>query len=152
MIHDNKGYGLHWANKQISNLKNKLNGQYIYVLDDDDHLLCNNFIEELKALIVNLNGSPRGLIICKGFISNKEFPTVWKQGTPKRGQICASNMIVKNDIFNKHAMHWDESKAGDWFFFKSIWKNSLNAFWWNKVVFQAYPSSGLTEKQKKNTR
>lgn len=146
MIIDEKGHGLHWANRQIASCKDKCNGHYIYVLDDDDFLLCDNFIEEFKALVTILNRLP-DVIICKGYIAADLFPTVWKN-TPQRKQIAAPNFIVKNEIFTNHAHQWNQPCAGDFYFIDTVLKSGATVFWWDKVAFQANPSKGLTETQK----
>jgi glycosyltransferase involved in cell wall biosynthesis len=145
IISDDEVQGLHWANQQIKEQAGKLHGQYVYILDDDDYIVNNNFIEDLKALLENLNEPD--VIICRGQLNGKSYPTIWKEH-PQRGKIAAPNLITRVDIFNDFAYRWDQPRAGDFFFIKEIYNSGYQFFWWNYEVFWAESSVGLTEEQK----
>jgi hypothetical protein len=121
-------------------------GDYVYILDDDDFIVSFFFIEELKKLINGLDLKP-DVIICKGTLDGQKFPKIWKEEI-QRGKIAAPNLIVRNQVFDKHARMWDAPRAGDFFFAKDIWKTDPYVFWWDFNVFWAESSRGLTEEQK----
>jgi len=146
IIRDDGGHGLHWANKQIFEQSWKCHGQYVYILDDDDFLLCDNFIAELDTILNNLE-TPPDIIFCKGWITNNLFPKEWKK-YPDRGAVGSPNFIVKREIFLEHAPKWDESRAADYQFLKSILNTDPTIFWWNKIVFYAGMSAGFTQTEK----
>lgn len=146
IIPDEIAHGLYWANRQISECCEKLKGDYVYVLDDDDYIVSFSFIEDLKRLLDNLEAQP-DLIICRGELNGERFPKFWKQ-IPQRGQIAAPNLITRIDIFEQHAYAWDQPRAGDFNFFESMLKTNPNIFWWNYDVFWAESSCGLSEKDK----
>ena len=127
-----KGYL--WANTQIFQIADRLNGQYVYVLDDDDCLIDNDFIKKLKYLIEAQIAAPE-VIICKGYIDFKLFPTIWSQPIA-RGQIGSPNFIVRNDIFQKNAIHWIHDRAGDFNFISSCGSHE-DFLWWNEIIFNA---------------
>lgn len=143
IIVDNDGHGVHWANKQISELCGKLNGDYVYILDDDDFIVCENFIKEFKLFIKK----SCDIIIVKGWIHEKEFPKTW-QAPPERGKIAAPNFIAKRNIFDKYCQYWDIEKRGDFNFINAVYQNSHLFQWWDRFIFYADPSSGKTETQK----
>lgn len=147
IIPDDIVHGLYWANRQIAECRTKLKGDYVYVLDDDDFIISFSFIEELKKLINNLDSKPE-LIICRGTLNDEQFPKVWKDKVI-RGQIAASNLIVRTDVFDAHAGAWDQPRSGDYKFFESVYKTNPVIFWWDFDVFKAASSCGFTEEEKR---
>lgn len=145
IIPDEVAHGIYWANRQIKEQANKLNGRYVYIIDDDDYISNCRFIEDLKKLLENLTDPD--VIICRGQLNGKSYPTIWKD-RPQRGKIAAPNLIVRTDIFNHFAHLWDQPRAGDFFFIKEIYNCGYQFFWWNYEVFWAESSVGLTEEQK----
>jgi hypothetical protein len=123
-----------YANTKIFKIANCLKGQYVYILDDDDCLINNEFIEKFKYLVQAQNYSPE-VIICKGYIGEKLFPKIW-QAPINRGQIGSPNFIVRTDIFQFNAIHWIQERAGDFHFISAC--GSHNDFlWWNEIIFNA---------------
>jgi glycosyltransferase involved in cell wall biosynthesis len=145
IIPDEIAHGIHWANRQIKEQAYKLQGKYVYILDDDDYITNPNFIEDFKKLLENLD-SP-DVIVCRGELNGKSFPKIWKQDI-RRGQIAAPNLIVRRQVFDQYAHHWDQPRAGDYHFINAIYNSGHSFFWWNYEVFWAESSCGLTEQQK----
>lgn len=145
IINDDKGRGLWWANKQIANLGEKLNGDYIYILDDDDFIICETFIEELKE-VIKQNNQP-AMIFVKGWIHEKEMPEFWPS-IILRGCMGAPNFITRRDVFDKYCHHWNHDRAGDFHFLKHAATKTSNCFPWDRFIFYADPSSGKTELEK----
>jgi hypothetical protein len=137
VITDNEDRGYLWANSQIAKLTEKLQGQYVYILDDDDKLVCDTFIEDFKSLIINCKIRPM-VVICKGYyIENKIFPKFW-QTEPIRGQIGSPNFIVDKTVFHDRKHMWQQKRAGDYFFIKSCWDANPDwFFWWDQIIFKA---------------
>jgi hypothetical protein len=137
-IRDGKNRGRLWANTAIHENAHLAKGKYIYVLDDDDYIICDTFIEDLTVLIANIDIAETGfhpsVVIVKGYINEKIFPTTWKQ-KPERGEIGAPNFLVKNNIFCKFSQHWCQPRAGDFYFIDAIFKSKARIFWWNKLIF-----------------
>jgi glycosyltransferase involved in cell wall biosynthesis len=139
LIHDNVGNGLFWANKQIHLNADKVNGRWVYVLDDDDWLTDSHFIEDLKKI----ESPSYDIIICKGYIGEGLYPLFWKKAQ-LRGTIGSPNFIVKKHIFLTNSIHWCKPKAADFFFFQRAYGNA-NTYWWNKIVFKAPIGNGMPE-------
>jgi hypothetical protein len=148
MLIDEEGRGVHWANSQIADLAGKLQGDYIYILDDDDFIICETFIEELKRKIDSLMPilEPEVFVV-KGWIHEKEYPRNW-HAQPERGKIAAPNFIVRRDIFDKHCEFWNIEKRGDFNFINAVWQYNWTFEWWDRFIFYASPSAGKTEQQK----
>jgi len=134
IIDDTAERGYLYANLKIFKIADKLHGRYIYILDDDDYLIENNFIKDFKQLVSSQSPEPT-VIICKGFIDEKPFPKVW-QAPIHRGQIGSPNFIVRNDVFQINAIHWVQERAGDFHFISACGKHE-NFYWWDKIVFKA---------------
>jgi hypothetical protein len=135
-IIDNSGQPVGYlsANTQIYKISDQLNGQYVYILDDDDFIVNDNFIKDFKYLVAS-QLFPPAVVICKGHIDSKCFPKVWSAQL-NRGQIGSPNFIVRNDIFEFHALHWIQARAGDFHFIKSC-QEKETFFWWDKIIFEA---------------
>jgi hypothetical protein len=133
-------------------MADNVDGRYIYVLDDDDFLLCPYFIAEFKQMLQSIRRFPE-IVIVKGWILEQSMPKQW-EAIPKRGQIGAPNFIAREDIFKKFAKHWKAERAGDWGFIYNVIKaNSIkNFFWWDKYVFYADPSVGKSQEVKDECR
>jgi glycosyltransferase involved in cell wall biosynthesis len=146
IISDEIVHGLYWANRQIKEQAHKLQGQYVYILDDDDYITNLDFIKDFKVLIENIDTD---VIICKGTLNEEIFPKIWKSPLPPvRGKIAAPNLITRRKIFDEFAHHWDQPRAGDFHFIKAIDNAGCKFFWWDYDVFCAESSCGFTEKQK----
>ena len=145
IVADDVAHGLHWANRQIKEQAGKLHGRYVYILYDDDYISNEHFIEDLKALLENL--SDPDVIVCRGKLNGKSFPTIWKQ-PPERGKFASPNMIVRRQVFDRFADWWDKPRAGDFSFINAVYQADCSFFWWNYEVFWAESSCGLTEAEK----
>ena len=141
---DQQGHDIHWANKQIVDMAGKINGDYVYILDDDDFVICENFIHELNEMLLNIQPN---VFIVKGWIHEKSFPKRWRS-MPAQGEIAAPNFIVSRDIFNKYASYWDMPRRGDFNFINCVLQSQSDIYWWDRYIFYADPSSGKTEKEK----
>jgi glycosyltransferase involved in cell wall biosynthesis len=149
MIEDKLGAGIWWANQQIWHAAEFIHGDYVFILDDDDFLISDSFIAEFKDLIEN-SSSTLDVIIVKGFIDTRLMPLRWEL-PPMRGGIGAPNFIVSKKVFYKHAKAWNVERAGDAHFIESVWsyQTEYNIRWWDKLVFYADPSYGMTEGEKR---
>jgi glycosyltransferase involved in cell wall biosynthesis len=139
-IKDDQGRGLFWANSQIFGNRHRVNGKWVYILDDDDYLTDSYFIEDLKKIDASNNID---IVICKGYIGDKLYPTYWS-GPPYRGGLGSPNFIVKANLFKNYSENWCKAKAGDYFFIRRVY-NYGTTYWWNKIVFKAPIGDGLPE-------
>jgi hypothetical protein len=131
---------LFWANTQIHENKKRVNGKWVYVLDDDDWLTDKYFIEDLKKIDASNNID---IVICKGHIGDKLYPTYWN-GPPYRGGLGSPNFIVKKDIFLGCSKSWCQPSAGDFFFIRTAYQYG-KTYWWNRKVFKAPIGKGIPE-------
>jgi len=152
IIEDTQGRGLHWANQQIAEAEDKINGQWVYVLDDDDFLICETFIADFKKYIKKNKVSSNDIVFVKGWILEQEMPCNWENETMIRGKIAAPNFIVSKELFKKYCSYWNVWRAGDYNFIRRASMNCDKMFWWNKFIFYADPSIGKTEELKNELR
>jgi hypothetical protein len=152
IISDDIAHGLYWANRQIKEQAHKLQGQFVYILDDDDYIANPNFIKDFKEYIGQYSAiTSKILVVCRGILNDELFPKIWKENFDEgaRGKIAAPNMIVSRALFDKCAYAWDQPRAGDFNFLMEAVKLLPHIFWWDYEVFWAESSCGLTEEQKK---
>lgn len=145
IVPDEIGHGIHWANRQITEQAYKLNGQYVYILDDDDYVVTSDFIKDFRILLENIDSSD--VIICCGTLNGERYPKFWKEPLV-RGGIAAPNFICRQAVFNRYAKFWDAPRAGDASFIQAVNKAGHKIFWWDYDVFWAESSCGFTEEQK----
>ena len=132
-IEDNVGRGLFWANSQPWRNRHQVYGDYVYILDDDNYLTDKEFAKKLK--VIAEEHQPDAIIV-KGQISGKLYPTVWEQ-TPERRTIDSANIVVKNEVFQRHIEHFCQDRAGDFFYINSIFNKKYKIHWMDEEVFCA---------------
>ena len=152
IIEDKIGQGLPWANQQIALAADKINGDWVYILDDDDFLICETFVADFKAYLKDNSVSPYEIVLVKGWILEREMPTMWETIKLDRKQIGSPNFIVSKQLFEAHCSYWNVNRAGDYNFIRRASMNCSGLKWWDKFVFFADPSGGKTEDIKNKLR
>jgi glycosyltransferase involved in cell wall biosynthesis len=127
---------------QIFGNRKRVTGKWVYVLDDDDWLTDKYFIESLKEIDAS---NDVDIVICKGYIGNKLYPTEGFWGKPPlRGTLGSPNFVVKKELFINYSRCWCKEKAGDFFFINTAYKYG-KTYWWDKKVFKAPIGNGIPE-------
>jgi hypothetical protein len=132
------GYDLARANKSIPRNRAHVEGDWIYILDDDDYLIDDDFVGGLKE-VVRLH-DPH-VVMVKALISRERreiLPEPWGSGSPILCRVSTLNFVVRYDIWMEHIAHFGAPSAGDYHFISEVWKKKgLQIHWWNKVVAYA---------------
>lgn len=132
-IGDPVGVGMFEANKSFSYLEvlEKINGKYVFLLDDDDFIVNPNMIEELKNVIVigdydiiffrmNIIGGPNGDFY--------PTPEIWGNA-PKVAHIGGSCFVVRTDVYKKFIHNFAHTRCGDFKFLEALWATNPKAYW-----------------------
>jgi hypothetical protein len=129
---DDVGRGIPWANKNLKHTKQHVKGKFVYMLEDDDDFLHDDFIKDLKKIVSD--HSP-GVIMCKALIEGKVFPKplVWRN-KPIISQIGTPCFIVSNAVYQRHVHAEDVQKCGDFHFLSDLWPMKYPTYWWDQVV------------------
>lgn len=134
-IEDNYGHGLHEANKSFALVKNDIEGEYVFLLDDDDFITNRVMLMELKH-IAKFNDPD---VICfKMHIKNANnclYPTddCWGK-YPIRGSIGGSCFVVKRDIYQRFIHFFGEPRMGDFYFIDQVFKSGAKFYWHDKKM------------------
>lgn len=128
---DEVGRGVPWANGMFYRERHQVKGDYVFILDDDDVLITDTFVEDMKQIVVD--HSP-DIIMIRGFIRDRLYPTeeVW-QKEPKFAHIGSFNFVVKRDLWLKHIKRWDIARGGDFNFIRDAYKDAKKVFWQDEV-------------------
>lgn len=130
---DYEGRGVAWANGQMFHIAQQLTGDYVWILDDDDMCILDNFVAELKniaaqdkpdVIMIRMDHGERGVLPPPG----DEFP--------RMGAIGCSAYVVKRNIWERHAYQWQSAHYGsDYDFIHSIFRDeAVKVYWYNVIA------------------
>lgn len=136
-----KGYGTYLANKSFAKIKN-INAKYVMVLDDDDFLMDDCFVDFFSNLIKTKNPE---IVFFKGFVVGRGIyprPDIWGKA-PIYGSIASFCFAVRLDAWkrNIHAFG-DRRFGGDYCFIESCYKNTTNHLWTDRLVASTQQGPG----------
>jgi len=121
-IFDKVGHGLAAADRSLNMYKNINCGDYIMVLDDDDIITDNKFIEKLK--IIKKESSPN-VIIWQGkfFSETKILPLQDKfwGARPIKCQIGSFNYCMTHELYTKYVNVCRTGFTGDFDFINRVY-------------------------------
>jgi hypothetical protein len=137
LLIDDVGHGVRWANRRLWYYAPQLEGDYIWILDDDDVCTVPTFVSDLKQIVKKnkpLLIMVRGEIENMGIVPSDNF---W-QDTPQKYRIGMSNFVVERETFQRYANCFLYDLAGDYSFisctYNSIPKDKV--YWFDKVVMR----------------
>ena len=141
---DDKGRGIGWANKNLKHTKQHVRGQYVYMFEDDDEMLHDDFVRDLKGIVKRRNPS---VVMCKALIEGKPYPTslVW-QNRPIISQIGTPCFIVSREVYLAHVHAEDVQKCGDFHFISDVWTRGYPTYWWDRVINSSTHARGQRAK------
>lgn len=135
-IVDHKQAGILRANISLAQNKHRVDGDYVYILDDDTRLFDKGFVARLKRAAKE---SP-DIIMVKS--SRPQFaphvlpkPFVWN--CPERLALTSTNClcyIVRRQPWLDHIEAFGEPAAGDWHFLKAVRDSGASFAWIDLVV------------------
>lgn len=129
---DDTGKGYAYANAQFFRHKEKVTGDFVFLLDDDDYLIEPNFIKYIKDIVIR---SSPDVIMVKMQTEAHIFPmkNVWKK-KPISGSIGTSCFVVSNKVYQRHIKAFAQSCGGDYHFIKEVFNHNYKIYWFNKIV------------------
>lgn len=124
------------ANKSLALNKHRVEGDYVYILDDDTRLLNKRFVARLKPVV---ESSP-DVIMVKS--SRPQFaphvlpkPHVWN--CPDRLALGSTNClcyVVRRQMWMDYIKAFGEPAAGDWWFLKRLKSRGATFAWIDLIV------------------
>jgi hypothetical protein len=132
LIRDEIGIGIDGMYADIQNHLDQVNGDYVFVLSDDNLITDSEFVSELKAIAQSYNPD---VIVFKNKIIGT-LPDIWN-AAPQEGHIDLSCFAVKADIWKANADKWGKCYAGDYHFIRALWDQGHSFYWWDKTPIMA---------------
>jgi len=151
VIKDMIGVGFARTNGYFYEYRDLIHGQYVFILDDDDVLVTDDFVSDMKK-IAKENDNP-GMIFVRMWISDHTYPTHvdWKVPKLTINHIGTSCVVVRNDLWKEKIKNFLQRKAGDFFFIESIFNSKPTIFWQDKFYSKTMKvSHGKPEEEEKN--
>lgn len=129
---DEVGRGVQWANGQFYRHRERVKGDYVFMLDDDDRLTVDDFIARLKR---EAKGRPDAMVVRYVVGGHGVLPEDrhWLR-PPACGHIGTANLVVRRDLWQRHIKAFDQPIAGDYHFFTALWPYLADVRWIDYVV------------------
>jgi hypothetical protein len=136
-IEDPVGHGMLAANKSFELVKDKILGDYVHLLDDDDYYVKESFTLRMEELAKE-NNSP-DFIFFKMFIGTGDGDQIYPKpdcwgDIPKIARIGGSCFIVKREIYQKNIHHFGLRRCGDFNFLKKCFEDNPTRIWHDELM------------------
>lgn len=126
------GRGLHYANGMLAQHKAKVKGQYVYILDDDNRLIIDDFVSGLREIIEK--SDPHVIMVKSQLSRHGIMPRGWGKN-PRLCQVDTTNFVVKKKLWKAHIKAFHQPRYGDFYFIQEIFNQPrIKVMWWDKVV------------------
>jgi len=128
---DHPGGNVLWANRELANCGDRVDGRYAYTKDDDAVLVSKHFVEEVKRC-AEANDWPHVILvksICAGSKLSNHFlpdPKVWRVNweagkRPEKWIGHGANVVVRADYWKaKIAAYKGIERGGDWHYITDL--------------------------------
>jgi len=132
-IYDNTktGYGVGLANKSFSQSL-KISSRYVMVLDDDDVLVDDNLVKDIKEITADV-------IIFRGVVDGLPWSVLppnhlWEKPI-ECGRIASFCMAARREIWEQHKASFGKAvSGGDFQYMKSVYDCTKDIYWHDKIV------------------
>jgi len=136
VIVDDDGKGLFAANKSLPEAKDRIRGQYVMILDDDDALLDPGFVGGIRS-IEHFKGKPQ-LIVFKIWRLTEIVPSgqYWglEQYDEGNGHRVCNCYCVRKDFFLETIDGFGVPRAGDQNWQKVMYGLQPSIYWWDHLA------------------
>lgn len=136
LLIDEVGRGVGWSYLELARYANELEGDYIWILDDDDMCIRNTLVNELAQIVESHN--PDVIMIRMNHLERGILPSHTWGKLPKMGDIGCSAFVVRRDIWATHSIEFERGDySSDYHFIASVFdKPGLNVFWHDVIASQ----------------
>lgn len=155
-IVDMQKQGVRWANEQYAKNVDRIQGQYVYTLDDDTFLPNAALIANIKK-IAQKHKSPHVIMVrgSRPQFAPKILPkeAVWKHRERlKVGSTNGACYIANAECWRQYAHKYGIKAAGDWGFLMSLRDNADLRFFWFDFIAKETQQLGRGKKFEKCNR
>lgn len=145
-IVDMQKRGVGWANEQFGKNIHRIQGEYVYTLDDDTFLPQTTLIQNIKRI-----AGPH-VIMVRGKrpqLSPNILPkdSVWRHR--EKLKVATTNgacYIAKAECWRKYANRYGAKAAGDWNFLKMLKQDMSLSFYWFDFIAKETQQLGRGKK------
>lgn len=113
IVHDPIGRGIGWSYQNLRTVP--IGGDYVFILDDDDYLILDSFVHDLKQAA---HDRPEVMIVQMDLLDRRLPQTC---GEPVLGGIAVSCFVVRRDVWLEHAPEFPACYEADYRFIHAIW-------------------------------
>lgn len=133
ILEDNIGIGSHKANLMFAQNKDKINGEYVFMLDDDDFLTTNDFVSDIKK-IAEENDYP-AVIFVQMTLGGRLIPSElsWKTEKMEMNHIGTSCFVMRSDWWLDNIDHFTDLQTGDFNFINTVYNKKPTVYWQEKI-------------------
>jgi len=139
LLIDHKGRGVEWANWHVRQYAPFLEGDYIWILDDDDVCLCDTLVADLKRIVDEHN--PDVIMMrakCHALLPEDKY---WRK-PPVLTHVSSSSFVLRREVFQKHAPAITPQLAMDYRLIHSVFDAGVHSVYWHDVVAMEAPRKG----------
>lgn len=132
LLIDDVGRGIPWSHTNMAAYAPHLEGDYIWILDDDDECILPTLVAEVRRIVgrehpdvimLKMDHGPMGVL-----------PSRTWGVMPTEGDIGCSAYIVRRDVWQTHASSYTARYAGDFDFISAILASGARAHWHDVVA------------------
>jgi len=134
ILYDFIGIGSAKANQMFFQNKESVLGDYVFMLDDDDIFISDEFVGDIKK-IVKENNRP-GIIFVRMLINDSLLPTtnlVWGKDILYKHHIGTSCFVMRNDLWQDNIHLFSATQIGDFDFINCVFEKKPTVFWQDKI-------------------
>jgi hypothetical protein len=132
IITDHIGRGVEWSHTQFAEYAPQINGDYVFILDDDDWLFCDRAISLLKQAAIS---RPELIMVRMRHNPVLVLPDDEHWGKPPElGYIGMSAFVVRRDVWSANVAEFRPVYHGDFTFISAVYPKCSNVVWLDRVI------------------
>lgn len=134
LLVDEIGIGVGAANARLADVE--VVGAYVWILDDDDLCTDSELFAAVRNVIDSTTEPPAAVVVRMDHGSLGVLPPLKGWGRlPAQGQIGASALIVRRDIWYQYRDHWRSGRyESDYDFMAAVLRNESHIVWLDLVA------------------
>ena len=132
-IIDEIGIGVGAANQSLALNAHLINGEWVLILDDDDILVYDNYVHNLKVIVERYKAD---VVISKmrWHLGVEKPEKRWWKRPPVDGHIGSPCFAVRREVWLKHIHTFGTLRGGDFYFIRTLWDAGYRFHWWKEVT------------------
>lgn len=138
-IVDRERKSIQVADRALDKFKNRVDGQYVYILDDDGFLTDPDFVTSVHE-VVEVNAPDVIMVKSKrppgkpSYQSIVPTKAVWG-GKPRHGSTNPFCYVIRAELWKRHIyMFGVKPWGGDWWFLEDVLKTKPSVYWLDRIV------------------